>query len=117
MSDSSYDVDDRVSSGSGNGIHLGAYAGTEWGQTALRAGLTYSDYRLKTDRHAAIGEMAAPLSSKYNGHVWQAFAEVGHRVDHGNMALEPMPGWPMSGCAQTASPNVAAAWRLGVQKG
>ncbi|RJL20900.1 autotransporter outer membrane beta-barrel domain-containing protein [Paracoccus siganidrum] len=92
MSDSSYDVDDRVSLGSGKGIHLGAYAGTEWGQTALRAGLTYSTYRLKADRHAAIGEMAAQLSSKYDGHVWQAFAEVGHRVDHGNMALEPYAG-------------------------
>lgn len=92
LSDSSYDVDDRASSGSARGIHLGGYAGRAWGPTSLRAGLAYSDYRLETDRRATLGGMAGSLSSKYDGHAWQAFAEVGHRIDHGAAALEPYAG-------------------------
>ncbi|ABL71142.1 autotransporter domain-containing protein [Paracoccus denitrificans] len=92
MSDSSYGLDGRASSGSGRGIHLGVYAGTQWGQTALRSGLVYSTLRLKANRSTSLGTINERLSSKYNGHVWQAFAEVGHRLDHGTMALEPYAG-------------------------
>ncbi|UFS67182.1 autotransporter domain-containing protein [Paracoccus denitrificans] len=92
LSDSSYGLDGHASSGSGRGVHLGAYAGTQWGQTALRTGLVYSHHRLKADRSTYIGTISEGLSSAYHGHIWQAFAEVGHRVEHGAVALEPYAG-------------------------
>lgn len=41
-SHTSFDVDDRASSGSADSFHLGVYGGTQWGAVGLRTGLAYT---------------------------------------------------------------------------
>lgn len=91
FSDSSYDLDDRYSSGSSRNYHIGAYAGAQWGAAGLRSGLAYSWHRIETDR--SNGTLSDPVSARYDGHTFQAFGEYGYRIDiPGGTAVEPYAG-------------------------
>lgn len=87
-SDGSYDLDDRNSSGSARSVHLGGYAGTEWGALAFRSGVALSWHRLETDR-AVMGDR---VSADYDGHSAQIFGELARRIDSGGVAFEPYAG-------------------------
>jgi outer membrane autotransporter protein len=72
--------------------HLGLYAGTQWDATALRLGAAYARHKIDTRRDVAFEGFADRPAANYHGRTAQVFGEVGHRVDLGDVALEPFAG-------------------------
>lgn len=85
----SFDVDERHSSGDSDNYHLGIYGGTQWDATMLKAGLAYSWHRIETDRLVAYPGFSESLDGNYDGNSFQAFGEVSHRFDVKGAAIEP----------------------------
>ena len=84
-SDSSFNTDE--STGDSNNYHIGAYAGTEIGKLSFRSGLSYTWYDVDSSRSvAALGET---LEGAYDATSFNAFGELGYRMDLGETALEP----------------------------
>lgn len=88
-SHTSFDVDDRASSGSSNNYHLGLYAGTQYGRLGFRSGLAYTWHRIETDRLVAFPDFSDSLSADYDAGTFQAFGEFGYRLDTASAAFEP----------------------------
>jgi subtilase-type serine protease len=86
---SSFDVDERSSSGHGDNYHLGLYGGTAWGSLALRTGLAYTWHSLETSRQAAFQGFSDGLKGDYDASTTQAFGELGYSTGAGPFALEP----------------------------
>lgn len=86
---SSFDVDDRRSSGDSKNYHLGLYAGTNWGAIAFRAGAAYTWNRISTSRSVSFGGFADQLSADYNAGTAQAFGELAYNGDAGPFGFEP----------------------------
>ena len=86
---SSFDVDDRASSGSANSVHLGAYGGTQLGNLGLRAVAAYSWNFVDTSRTAAFGGFAENLDASYDAGTAQVFGEAGYRIDTASASFEP----------------------------
>ena len=53
-SHSSFDVDDRLSSGSADSYHIGLYGGGQWGAFGARFGGVYSSHTVEVSRIAAF---------------------------------------------------------------
>ncbi|MCX2698323.1 MULTISPECIES: autotransporter domain-containing protein [Ochrobactrum] len=85
----SFDVNDRSSSGHSDNYHLGIYGGTQWDQTMLKAGLAHSWYKIETDRFVAFPGFSESLDADYNANAFQAFGELSHRFDLDGTAIEP----------------------------
>lgn len=84
-SDSAFNTDE--SSGDSSNYHLGVYAGTEIGKLSFRSGLSYTWYDVDSSRSvAALGET---LEGSYDATGFNAFGELGYRMDLGETALEP----------------------------
>jgi outer membrane autotransporter protein len=88
-SHSSFDVDDRASSGSSDNYHLGLYAGTQHGNLGFRSGLAYTWHRIETDRSVVLPGFADSLSADYEAGTFQAFGELGYRLDTTSASFEP----------------------------
>lgn len=88
-SHSSFDIDERLSSGSSNNFHLGAYGGSQWGNLGFRSGLAYSWHRMDTRRNILFHDFADSLTSNYNAGTFQAFGEFGYRIDTDWASFEP----------------------------
>jgi outer membrane autotransporter protein len=88
-SDSSFDVDERNSSGSAENWHLGAYAGAEAGNLALRLGGAYSWHDLTSARSASFTGFSDSLTASYSARTGQLFGEAGYRFDTGAVSIEP----------------------------
>jgi outer membrane autotransporter protein len=86
---SSFDVDDRASSGSSNNYHLGLYGGTQWGNLAFRTGAAYTWHDIDTNRTAAFPGFADSLSADYSAGTFQAFGELGYGIELGATRFEP----------------------------
>lgn len=86
---SSFDVDDRLSSGDSDNIHLGVYGGTKWGQLGFRTGLAYTWNDITTNRSVAFGSFNEGLQADYKAGTFQIFGELGYRIDTPKVALEP----------------------------
>lgn len=80
-SHSSFDIDDRVSSGSSDNYHLGLYGGTEWGNLAFRTGAAYSWLDIDTHRSVSIPGFTDNLSGDYNTGIFQVFGELGYDLE------------------------------------
>jgi outer membrane autotransporter protein len=93
---SAFDVSDRNSSGSSENYHLGAYAGSRFGDLALRTGISYSWHDVSTSRAVAFPGFTDSLKADYKANTTQAFAELGYRINTGmlseQVALEPFAG-------------------------
>lgn len=89
-SQSSFDAQDRASSGSSTNYHLGLYGGTEWGDLALRTGAAYTWHDIETKRMVAIRGLADALTGDYSAATFQVFGELayGLELDSGSR-LEP----------------------------
>jgi len=87
-SHTSFDVDDRASSGNSDNYHLGAYAGTNWGAFGLRAGAAYSWSDVDTTR-TALGEK---LKADYDAGAAQVFGEVNYGIETSPVRFEPFAG-------------------------
>ncbi|NKC23337.1 autotransporter domain-containing protein [Ochrobactrum oryzae] len=88
-SHTSFDVDDRRSTGSSANYHLGAYAGTHWDNIGFRSGLAYTWHRVDAQRGVGFPEFSDNLESSYNAGTFQAFAEMGYHIDTKPVAFEP----------------------------
>jgi outer membrane autotransporter protein len=86
---SSFNVDDRASSGSANSVHLGAYGGVGLGGLGLRGGAAYSWHFVDTVRSAAFTGFAENLDASYDAGTAQMFGEAGYRIDTATAAFEP----------------------------
>lgn len=87
-----FDVGGRQSSGDADSWHLGVYGGNQWGPVGLRAGIGYSWHALETERSVAFTGYSDMLKADYDANTFQAFAELGWRVDTAAVALEPFAG-------------------------
>ncbi|AHG62109.1 autotransporter domain-containing protein [Advenella mimigardefordensis] len=88
-SHTSFHANGRASSGSSDNFHLGLYAGTQRNAWNFRSGLGYTWHRIKTNRSVAFSDFSDKLSARYNAGTFQAFGELGYRVDTAVAALEP----------------------------
>ncbi|MCL7999302.1 autotransporter domain-containing protein [Brucella sp. 21LCYQ03] len=85
----SFDVNDRHSSGNSNNYHLGIYGGTQWDATTLKAGVNYSWHKIEADRVVAFPGFSESLDANYSANSFQAFGEVAHRFDLNGTGIEP----------------------------
>ncbi|WP_418460280.1 autotransporter domain-containing protein [Brucella intermedia] len=85
----SFDVNDRNSSGHSDNYHLGIYGGTQWSATTLKGGLAYSWHKIETDRLVAFPGFSESLDADYSADTFQAFGELSHRFDVNGTAIEP----------------------------
>lgn len=88
-SQTTFDVDDRSSSGNSDNYHLGLYGGGQWGAVGLRGGAAYSWSRIDIGRSVAFPGFEDSLSAKYDEGTAQIFAEVGYRIDTAAASFEP----------------------------
>ncbi|MCH4026006.1 MAG: autotransporter domain-containing protein [Acetobacter fabarum] len=79
----------RGSSGHGNTVSLGGYAGTHWGALTLKLGAAYTWNMLSLQRNVAFPGYADRLSSSYLGGTAQGFGELGYRLYMGRSIAEP----------------------------
>jgi fibronectin-binding autotransporter adhesin len=86
---SAFDVSDRNSSGSSENYHLGAYAGSRFGDLALRTGVSYSWHDVSTSRGVAFPGFSDSLKADYKANTTQAFAELDYRIKTERTELEP----------------------------
>lgn len=87
-SHSSFDVDDRNSSGSVDGYHVGLYGGTMWESIALRAGASYTWNDIETKRNIT-NPADQELKADYGADTIQVFGELAYVADLGGLVLEP----------------------------
>ncbi|TPM38713.1 autotransporter domain-containing protein [Mesorhizobium sp. B2-3-4] len=85
----SFDADDRRSSGDSDNYHLGLYGGTNWGAIAFRTGAAYTWNRISTSRSVAFQGFTDSLSADYDAATAQAFGELAYKTDAGPFAFEP----------------------------
>ncbi|WP_245273319.1 autotransporter domain-containing protein [Mesorhizobium sp. L2C084A000] len=88
-SHSSFDADDRNSSGKSDSYHLGLNGGTNWGAIAFRTGAAYSWSSLSTKRSVAFNGFTDGLSADYDAGTAQMFGELAYRADAGQFKFEP----------------------------
>jgi outer membrane autotransporter protein len=93
-SHTSFNADDRASSGSSDNYTLGSYAGTEWGLSggdvlAFRSGLSYTWHELEMGRWVAFPGFSDRLSADYNAGTFQMFGELAYRTQLSKATLEP----------------------------
>jgi outer membrane autotransporter protein len=88
-SQTSFDVNDRTSSGKSDNYHLGLYSGGQWGAFGLRGGAAYSWNRLDTGRSVSFPGFEDRLTAKYNAGTAQIFGEAGYRIDTAGASFEP----------------------------
>lgn len=88
-SHTSFDVDERRSSGSSANYHLGAYAGKHWDNIGFRSGLAYTWHRVDAQRGVGFPGFSDSLESDYNAGTFQAFAELGYRINTKPVTFEP----------------------------
>ncbi|TPM56591.1 autotransporter outer membrane beta-barrel domain-containing protein [Mesorhizobium sp. B2-2-4] len=86
---SSFDADDRDSSGKSDSYHLGLYGGTNWGAIAFRSGAAYSWSSISTRRSVAFNGFADQLSADYDAGTAQVFGELAYKADAGGFKFEP----------------------------
>jgi len=86
---STYDVDDRASSGESDNLHLGLYGGSRWGALGLRVGAAYTWQDIDVDRSVTFTGFADSLEAGYDAGTAQVFGELGYRVDVTPVSFEP----------------------------
>lgn len=88
-SHTSFDVDDRASSGDARNWHLGVYGGGQWGALGLRAGAAYTWHDISTGRSVAFPGFADSVTGDYDAGTAQVFGELGYGLKAGNIGFEP----------------------------
>src|SRR5690606_10466001 len=92
-SHTSFDGDERASSGSSQNWHLGLYGGGQWevtgGTLGLRGGAAYTWHDIETARSLAFPGFTDSLSGDYSAATAQLFGEIGYAINAGGLELEP----------------------------
>jgi outer membrane autotransporter protein len=86
---SSFDVDDRTSSGNSDNYAFGIYGSKEWGPLSVRTGASYTVHRVSTDRDVSFPGLSQQLKADYDAGSLQVFGEVGYEVQTTVAAFEP----------------------------
>lgn len=86
---SSFDAEDRHSSGSSDNYSVGLYGGTQWGDLAFRTGAAYTISDIAIKRSVNFIGFANNLSGDYSAGTAQIFGELGNKMQAGSVALEP----------------------------
>jgi outer membrane autotransporter protein len=82
---SSFDADDRNSSGDADSFQIGLYGGTQIDAFGVRAGVAYAWHDVDTERQA-LGDK---LTADYDADTVQVFGEAGYAFDLDAVRLEP----------------------------
>ena len=89
----SFNIRDRASSGASDNYHLGLYGGTRLavagGSLGLRAGLAQTWHAIETSRMVVLPGMADRPRARYSATTFQAFGDLGYRIEAGPAAFEP----------------------------
>lgn len=93
-SQSSFELNERASSGNSDNYTLGAYTGTEWtfdnGQAlAFRSGLAYTWHNIDLNRSVAFPGFADRLTAGYDAGSFQVFGELGYKLAYDRALFEP----------------------------
>jgi fibronectin-binding autotransporter adhesin len=91
-SHSSFDAEDRVSSGSLSAYHFGVFGGGQWANLGLRGGAAYSWNNIDTSRAVAFPGFSDSLNAQYDAGTTQVFGEVGYGLHAGGSTFEPFAG-------------------------
>jgi len=91
---SSFDVNERSSSGDSKNYTLGTYAASQWTlseSSALnfRSGLAHTWHDLSMNRNVAFPGFSDRLSSEYDASTLQLFGEVGYELNMDRTIFEP----------------------------
>ncbi|WP_298014526.1 autotransporter domain-containing protein [uncultured Castellaniella sp.] len=84
-----FSADGLDASGSSDNYHLGVYGGTQRGALGLRVGAAYSWHDVSTRRAVAFSGFADRLTADYDAGTFQAFGELGYRIDTAAASFEP----------------------------
>ncbi|HEV7285569.1 MAG TPA: autotransporter domain-containing protein, partial [Kaistia sp.] len=89
----SFDLDDRASSGDSNNYHLLAYAGGKVSDVNVRLGASYSWNEVDTTRHVSIPGFFETETADYSAGTAQVFGELGYDVAvSAATTIEPFAG-------------------------
>ncbi|MDQ0513404.1 autotransporter domain-containing protein [Ancylobacter amanitiformis] len=84
-----FSIAGRNSSGNSDNWHAALYAGRNWDALALRSGLAYTWQDVSTNRTVGFPGFTDSLSADYNAGTFQAFGELGYRIDAPFASFEP----------------------------
>ncbi len=85
----SFNAEDRHSSGTSDNYSVGLYGGTTSGDLAFRSGAAYTWHDIATSRNVSFSGLSDSLSAGYRAGTAQVFGELGYKMQAGNVALEP----------------------------
>lgn len=91
-SQTSFDVNDRTSSGTSDNYSIGLYGGSGVGPIALRLGGALTWHQLDTTRSVDAGGLNEQLEAGYDAATSQIFGEAGYRIEAGPIGFEPFAG-------------------------
>ncbi|WP_420959672.1 autotransporter domain-containing protein [Brucella sp. IR073] len=80
---------DAKGSGESDNYHAGVYGGGHFGALSVRSGLGYSWHSVETSRVVAFPGFEDRLKADYDAGTFQAFGELGYRIDMKQIAFEP----------------------------
>lgn len=83
------DAKGRYASANSDNWHLGIYGGNQWGPVGLRAGLVHTWHNVDSSRSVAYTGFSDSLNADYDARTFQAFGEVGYRIDTAAASFEP----------------------------
>lgn len=79
----------RNASANSDNWHLGIYGGNQWGALGVRAGLIHAWHSIDASRLVSFTDFNYSLSNSYHARTFQAFGEVGYRIDTVSASFEP----------------------------
>lgn len=83
------DAKGRYASATSDNWHLGVYGGNQWGPIGLRAGLVHTWHSIDSSRSVAYTGFNDSLDADYDARTFQAFGELGYRIDTASASFEP----------------------------
>lgn len=83
------DAKGRFASATSDNWHLGVYGGNQWGPIGLRAGLVQTWHNIDSSRSVAYTGFSDSLDADYDARTFQAFGELGYRIDTAVASFEP----------------------------
>jgi outer membrane autotransporter protein len=83
------DAKGRYASATSDNWHLGIYGGNQWGPIGLRAGLVQTWHSIDSSRSVSYTGFSDSLDADYDARTFQAFGELGYRIDTAAASFEP----------------------------
>jgi len=94
-----YSGDARNASGFSDNYTFGAYGGTEFGALGVRLGTAYTWSDVTTRRQIGFTSFSERLAGHYGTGAYQAFGDVGYRINAGETSLGALSFEPFAGLA------------------